>query len=33
MAYSGCEVRKRAVEIAKVKAVNDVSYAKAVKKV
>lgn len=31
--YSGCDVRKRAVEIEKVKAVNNISYSEAVKKV
>ncbi len=31
--YSGCNVRKRAVEIEQVKMVNNISYAEAVKKV
>lgn len=31
--YAGCEVRKKAVEIQKVKTVNNISYAEAVKKV
>ena len=31
MAYGGCEVRKRAVEIQQVKTVNNISYAEAVK--
>ena len=33
MAYGGCKVRKRAVEIQQVKTVNNISYAEAVKTV